>query len=108
MGNNQLPIKCIIDSGSPVNIIHSPLAVAAGIIPTDGKKGVLLGIGGEPVKGYFHEISFSIYGSRPTKCIVFLTADLKIPYCLLGQIGFFENYKVIFNLRKKFFEVIPV
>lgn len=107
LGENKLPVKCLIDSGSPISIIHSPLAVAAGVTPIDGKKGILLGIGGEPIKGYFHKITFSIYGSNPTLCTVFLTAELKVPYCLLGQIGFFENYKVVFNLRKKFFEILP-
>lgn len=33
LGENKLPIKCLIDSGSPVSIIHAPLGVAGRIKP---------------------------------------------------------------------------
>ena len=52
-GPNKLPVKCLLDSGSPVSIIHSPLAVAAGLIPVNGKKSSLLGVGGEKIVASF-------------------------------------------------------
>ncbi|HKZ35658.1 MAG TPA: retropepsin-like aspartic protease [Patescibacteria group bacterium] len=104
LGTNKLPIKCLIDSGSPVCIIHSPLAVAAGIIPAKGKASSLLGIGGEKVTGYYQRVEINVYGYRQ-KVTAFLTADLRTPYCLLGQIGFFEKFRVVFELMKERFEV---
>lgn len=106
LGPNKLPIKCLLDSGSPVCIIHSPLAVAAGIIPADGESSSLLGIGGEKVTGYYQQAEISVYGNDQT-IPVFFTADLRTPYCLLGQIGFFEKFRVVFELMKQRFEVTP-
>ncbi len=107
LGENKIPVKCLIDSGSPLSIIHSPLAVASGIIPSEGKKETMSGIGGEIVSGYLSEIEFSLY-SYSCKTKAFLTAELQTPYCLLGQIGFFDRFKVIFNLNNKIFEVNPI
>ena len=93
-GPNKLPVKCLLDSGSQVSIIHSPLAVAAGLIPVNGKKSSLLGVGGEKIVGYYHKININVYG-----------ADLRSPYGLLGQTGFFQNFRVVFELRKLEFEI---
>jgi len=103
-GPNKLPVKCLLDSGSQVSIIHSPLAVAAGLIPVNGKKSSLLGVGGEKIVGYYHKININVYGNEE-EIDVFLTADLRSPYGLLGQIGFFQNFRVIFELRKLEFEI---
>lgn len=103
-GPNRLPVKCLIDSGSPVGIFHSVLGVAAGLVPVDGKKSSLLGVGGEKITGYYHQTEISFYGCD-LEMPVFLTADLRSPYSLLGQIGFFANFRVAFELKKREFEI---
>ena len=106
LGEYKIPITCLIDSGSPVTIIHSPLAVTAGIIPSDGKKSALRGVGGDEISGYYHTVELLVCGYGYT-CKAFLTADLQTPYCLLGQVGFFQHFRVTFDLQKLSFEVIP-
>jgi len=106
IGKIKLPIRCLIDSGSPITIIHSPLGVAGGIIPADGKKSSVLGIGGELVRGYYCKIILHLYETN-WHSMVFFTPDLKTPFCLLGQTGFFQYFKVIFNLQQKQFEINP-
>lgn len=104
IGKYKLPIRCLIDSGSPITIIHSPLGVAAGIIPAEGKISNVLGIGGEIVKGYYHKIKLNLYDNNWSS-EVFFTPDLKTPFCLLGQTGFFQHFRVIFNLQQRQFEI---
>lgn len=107
LGEYKIAVTCLIDSGSPVTIIHSPLAVAAGIIPSRGEKSILRGVGGDTIAGYYHEVGLLVCGYHYS-CQAFLTADLQIPYCLLGQIGLFQHFRVTFDLPKLSFEVIPV
>ena len=107
LGEYSIAITCLIDSGSPVTIIHSPLAVSAGIIPSAGKKSTLHGVGGDTISGYYHDIEMVVCGYRYS-CKAFITADMQTPYCLLGQVGFFQHFRVMFDLPKLSFEVIPV
>ena len=106
IGKLKIPVRCLIDSGSPITIIHSPLAVVAGYIPADGQASQLFGIGGEPVAGYYHTIEMSFYG-RMFKTTVFFSTDMRTPYCLLGQFGFFDKFKICFDLKNRIFEVDP-
>lgn len=80
IGPNKLPIRCLIDSGSAATIIHSPLGVASGIIPADGKKSCLIGVSGGNLTGYLSN-----------RFIESLWPFVQIS--LLGQIGFFQNSK---------------
>lgn len=107
LGEYKIPIMCLIDTGSPVTIIHSPLAVSAGVIPSSGRKSVLRGVGGDTISGFYHDIELVVCGYRYS-CQAFVTADMQTPYCLLGQVGFFQHFRVTFDLPKLSFEVIPV
>lgn len=107
LGAYKVPIVCLIDTGSPVTIIQSPLAVAAGIIPSSGKESTLRGVGGDTILGYYHEVELLVCGYQYA-CQAFLTADLHVPYCILGQVGFFQHFRVTFDLPKLSFEVVPV
>lgn len=107
IGKYKIPQKCLIDSGSPVTIIHSPIGVAAGLIPANGKKGSLLGIGSGKIEGYYNTIELSLDGNE-FDATIFLTADLMTPYGLLGQIGFFENFRVDFKLSHRYFDITPI
>ena len=107
IGKYKIPQKCLIDSGSPVTIIHSPIGVAAGLIPANGKKGSLFGVGAGKIKGYYHSVKLSLEGHE-FKAMIFLSADLMTPYGLLGQIGFFENFRVDFRLSHRYFNITPI
>ena len=107
IGKHRIPLKCLIDSGSPVIILHSPIGVAAGIIPADGRKSSLMGIGSGTIEGYYHTIEMNFYGIDFTGT-VFFYADLDTPFGLLGQLGFFENFRVDFRLSHRYFDIHPV
>ncbi|RJR14917.1 retroviral-like aspartic protease [Candidatus Microgenomates bacterium] len=107
IGEHRSPVRCLIDSGSPVSIIHSPLAVVAGFIPIEGKKSFVSGIGGKRIKGYYHQIPFWI-DTIPITIPVFITADVTTPYNILGQTGFFQKFTITFRLSKLEFEIQPV
>src|SRR3989344_4591639 len=102
-GEHKIPIRCLVDSGSPITVVHSPLIVASGIVPATGKKGALYGVGDGKITGYFHQIPVSLFGNEYVDDI-FVTAELKTPYALLGQLGFFKNHRISFNLAKLSFE----
>ena len=106
LGPNKLPVKCLIDSGSSITVIHSPLAVAAGIIPATGEPSSIFGISGGAISGYYQIATADIYGNE-WELPIFFTTELKIPYALLGQINFFQKFKLIFDLAQREFEIKP-
>lgn len=106
IGERKIPLRCLVDSGSPVTIIHSPIAVATGIVPVDGKKSSLFGIGSGKLDGYYQTITMNLYGNQFSGA-VFITADLGTPYGLLGQIGFFEHFRVDFKMSQRSFKITP-
>ncbi len=107
IGEHKIPIRCLVDSGSPITIVHSPLIVASGIIPAAGKKGALYGVGGGKITGYFHQIPVSLFGNEYVDD-VFVTAELETPYVLLGQHGFFKKHRITFDLSKLSFEIMLI
>jgi hypothetical protein len=96
----------LVDSGAAETILHTRLAPLFGITDiTSGDKALYGGVGGV-VEGYRHTLTVQVSGDRKTYDIACAFAPIADIDCLLGQRGFFENYKVIFEKYKNQFEVI--
>jgi predicted aspartyl protease len=101
----EVPIFCLVDSGASEILINAQVAKMLGIEMEKGKKYIYGGIGGE-VEGYRHKLTMRLMSDKQEFAVACGVLDLPMYDGLLGQIGFFDNYKVIFEKYKKRFEVI--
>ena len=100
----ELPIFCLVDSGATEILINTEIAKALGIQVEKGKKKLYGGIGGV-MDGYQHKITMRLAGDTHEFEVSCGVLDLPMYDGLLGQNGFFDNYKVVFEKYKKRFEV---
>jgi hypothetical protein len=104
--NREVTLFGLVDSGAAETILHARLARLFGINDiTAGEKVVYGGVGGL-VEGYRHALNVRVAGDRNAYDITCAFAPIADVDCLLGQRGFFENYKVVFEKYHNQFEII--
>ena len=97
-----------IDTGADEILINNAWAKALGIDWSKGIRAQTKGIAGGFEKTYLHEIGIEINGLPNSRKLV-RVALINSPNVgvLLGQIGFFDNFKVSFERFSGFFDVEP-
>lgn len=98
-------VDALIDSGADATVFAAVFGKDIGIKVKDGKKAQLSGLGGKVINVYFHEIIFKVGGNKIKSFVGFTYA--KGVAAILGQIGFFDKFKVSFDQAKGTIEVIP-
>jgi hypothetical protein len=97
-GSQSIDLICLVDSGADDCMFHSSIGDVLGI---DLKSGPLKRFGGIAegiiVDCYLHPIELQIYGFSERIPVVAAFSDQVGAGGLLGQSGFFENYKVDFE-----------
>ena len=103
--NNNKYIDCnvLIDSGAHACIFPAELGEQIGIQVENEYEHNFCGIGGGALKAYFHRIKIEVGGHKSDSYIGFTYDELPVP--LLGQIGFFNLFSVIFDLSKEVIEL---
>ncbi len=93
---------CILDTGADHCILPSSLSPLLG---HDLKKGKLVEIGGigGRISGWLHSNRIR-FGKESVKCDFYLCDNYNY-WGLLGHCGFFSQYAVLFDTRKKWFEI---
>lgn len=87
---------CIFDAGL-LDILKLPL----------GSQTKFFGAGKEPLRGFKSKVNLTIAG-EDFKTEVLFSPDLgRHSYGILGQKGFFDNFKVCFDKQKQRIEVTP-
>ena len=92
----ELPIFCLVDSGASDILINTEIAHALGIEVERGEPRIYAGIGGV-VTGYQHTITIRVMNDDHEFTVVCGVLPLPAYDGLLGQRGFFDNYKVVFE-----------
>ncbi|MBI3627743.1 MAG: retroviral-like aspartic protease [Candidatus Sungbacteria bacterium] len=104
----SLKIKALVDSGATDTYINGQIADALGIKLEDCEEDLTQGIVGPKTKTYRCDLILKLAQDNLEFNIkAFIIPDLKTT-ALLGQNGFFEFYKVVFNLNQHEFEVIQI
>lgn len=99
--------RVLIDSGADYCVFHAEVAEVLGIPLTKGKKMIFYGTGGTPQAAYFHTIQMEI-GGWPMELYCGFSYDMKtLPYGILGQTGFFDQFKIEFDYQNKRIELKP-
>ena len=105
-GNNSLCIQSLIDSGADWCIFHNEIAKELGIDLKSGKEQHFFGAGSFKQFAYFHTVQMEIGGWK-FSCYCAFSEELKTPYGLLGQVGFFDKFQVKLDLVKEAIELKP-
>lgn len=105
-GSRGVTTSGLIDTGADHTLINKEWAKALGIDWKSGTKTSSIGIAGNPTTIYLHEIEIEIPRLANSKQIIPVGfIDSPNVGILLGQVGFFDNFKITFERYKNFFEV---
>ena len=97
----------LIDSGADFCIFHTEIADIWGIPVVEGKKITFFGTGGTPQTAYFHNVQIEL-GGYPMDIYCGFSSDMKsLPYGILGQTGFFDQFKIEFDYCGRRVEIKP-
>lgn len=100
-------LEALIDSGADFTVFHSEVAQALNIVWKKGIPHVFYGITGSKGTVYFHSLSFKI-GKWTKKISCGFSNDLsEESYGILGQEGFFENFKIAFDFASETIRITP-
>jgi hypothetical protein len=103
----SLGFAALIDSGADFCIFPMGLAESLGVTIDKSKAEGFAGISGEPSRAYFSDLTIEIGGWR-YKTLVSFSSDISPRgYGILGQKGFFDFFKVTFDLEKEEIELSP-
>jgi hypothetical protein len=109
------PMYALVDSGSDYSLF--PYEIASRVLKIDlqnppAEQWVFYGTSGLKQFGYLAEVEIAIFGSKGETA----HCSTKVAFCpdfqfpggpLLGQKGFFSNFKVTFAQRENCFEIEP-
>jgi hypothetical protein len=101
--NRFVRTSALIDSGATTSIFRPDIADQLGIKIEKGKEVYLSGVGGR-IKGYLHELKIEAAGRKFISPIIF-SYEYTVSLNLLGREGFFKNFVIVFDERKKKLEL---
>ena len=110
---NKIHHYALLDTGADYNLFHADLLE---ILEVDdlkyGKRQDLFGIEGRGVVTYFHNVIVEIGHWRYQAFTGFtdygmVTSPDQMSYGILGQVGFFEHFKITFDYKKRELEIKP-
>ena len=105
-GERRLRYEALIDSGADFIILPVGLAEILNIKAKNSKEIYFSGVDGEIIKGIIAEISLEVRrGDSYTTKVVF--AKISGTIGILGELGFFDQFIVSFDLIKKEIELKP-
>lgn len=104
--NLEIPYEVLVDSGADVCIFDSGLADIVGIDLVKGTKKQIVGATGFPEEMYIHTVHIVVDNLKFKIEAGFMNIHAN-SYGIVGQNGFFDKFKVSFDLKKKEIELKP-
>lgn len=100
--------EALIDSGADISIFHAEIAELLGIVVKKGKMETFGGITGDGAKAYFHNLTLETGGIKFENIPIGFSYGISPQgYGILGQAGFFDKFRIIFDLKKEQIELRP-
>lgn len=106
--NQEIGYLVLIDSGADICLFNAEIGEAIGIEIKKGKIKEVFGIGGKASFYYLHRVKIEVGGYEYEIDAGFMpsiSGSLGMPYGVVGQNGFFEHFKVIFDKSKEEIEL---
>lgn len=105
-GANRTDVVGLVDTGATDCLFDRDVADDLGIKLADSDvTREYFGVGGQSVIGHIHQIRFQVQGFAEWIEIDAAFIDSQLPYQLLGQSGFFDNYGISFERYRGRFEI---
>ncbi len=102
----SFPTEALLDTGADFCIFSGEIAKAVGIDIGTGSPHEIVGVGGKVTKGFIHKIGLEIPGFSMFSCWGFFSDQLNdMNHAILGQVGFFDCFKVSFDYTRKLITV---
>ena len=102
----QTSIVGLVDTGATDCLFYRDVADDLGIaLSSADPTREYVGVGGESVVGHMHRIKLQINGFSEWVEFDAAFIDAKLPYQLLGESGFFDNYEVTLKRYRGRFEI---
>lgn len=104
--DKSVPLVGLVDTGATDCLFDREVAdeLEIDIFNTHQEK-EYFGIGQQTIVGYMHKVGFRIQGFSEWIEMEAGFLDSKLPYPLLGQSGFFDNYEVTLKRYRGRFEI---
>lgn len=102
-GNSDISYAVLVDSGADLCIFDAEIGEALGINVKSGEKKEVFGVGGKASIFFLHKVEIEVGGWSYKINAGFMpdVAGRVMPYGLVGQKGFFDNFIVKFDLLKE-------
>lgn len=103
-GTKHEQVICLVDSGADVSLFHASIGRNLGIEIESGTYKEFEGIAGN-LEAYMHDVELQIQDfSERVQIVVGFTESEGVD-AILGQTGFFENYRICFDRRRGKMEI---
>ncbi len=106
-GDVSIVYEVLVDSGADLCIFDAEIGEALGLDIMKGKMMAVTGVGGKSSPYYLHSIEIEV-GGWPCKIEAGFMPDVSgrvMPFGLVGQNGFFDNFIIKFDLLKEEIEL---
>lgn len=102
----QSSVVGLVDTGATDCLFDRDVAEDLGIILSDSDlQREYFGVGGHPLVGHVHRLQLQIQGFSEWTEIEAAFIDAPLPFQILGQSGFFDNYEISFQRYRGRFEI---
>jgi hypothetical protein len=96
--NKQQTMWALVDSGANVCVFHASYATVLGIDLESGREFPITGISGDEIPAYVHPVRLTVPPLKGVDIdVAFTHADGLEDGAILGQLGFFDAYQVVFE-----------
>ena len=107
-GERHKDVISLVDSGADVCLFHSDIGRMLGIEIEAAPELAFQGVSGAKEVAYLHRVDLVVRGLSSIALDVAFTNSMAAGTGLLGQRGFFEEFRINFQLSRKFFELMRV
>jgi hypothetical protein len=106
--DKSIGYEVLLDSGADFCIFHAEIGEYLGIPIRNGEKEYFGGVVGKQAIAYIHKVDLCIGGNYYYSIPIGFSYDVAPHgYGILGQCGFFNLFRVIFDLKKEQIELRP-
>ncbi len=95
-----VPCEALVDSGADFCILKADIGEILGLDIKSGAPFDYRGISGAKSTGYFHRVWLAVKETRFMADVVFSYDIPRGGHQVVGQVGFFDHFKVNFDYRK--------
>lgn len=99
-GSEVIRYEVLVDSGADCNIVPAEIGELIGIDLNKGKKDIVGGITGGGLPYFIHTVTIRVGGYAYIVPMGFMPDMPSMGYGVVGQRGFFEFFKITFDLQK--------